>query len=52
MSRAQVKAIFVSLAVLVLAYAGVRLLGGDGRMGGGNDIAAAIGRDVFRGLVF
>ena len=47
MSRNQVAKIFLVLGLLVLAYAAVRLVGGDGqRSSGGRDIGAAVTADV------
>lgn len=46
MKSKQLKAIFAALAVLVVAYAAVRLLSGDGRTAGSDSIAAAA-RDGF-----
>ncbi len=46
MSSRRLKAIFAVLAVLVLAYAAVRLLSGDRRQSGGDDIETAV-RDGF-----
>jgi len=46
MNSRQLKMIFAVLAVLVLAYGAVRLLSGDGRRPGGDDIVAAV-RDGF-----
>jgi hypothetical protein len=46
MSSRQLKAIFAVLAVLVFAYAAVRLLSGDGRRAGGDEILTAV-RDGF-----
>lgn len=42
MSSRQLKTIFAVLTVLVLAYATVRLLSGDDRRSGGDDIVAAV----------
>jgi len=49
-SSRHLKAIFAALAVLVVAYAIVRLLSGDGRRSGADDIVAAVvdGFDVIR----
>ena len=49
MSRTQLKAIFVALGVLVLAYAGTRLLGDrSGGSGGSDEIGGAVTADVAR----
>ncbi|MCK5483336.1 MAG: DUF4340 domain-containing protein [Gemmatimonadetes bacterium] len=42
MSSRQLKAIFGALVVLVLAYAAVQFLSGNGHRSGGNDIVAAV----------